>query len=110
MESLLVTQAINQTLGLLDNSNPAVLNNPINPGQPGGAWNANQVRVQWFPASGTYGHSELDDATVAATIMSTLVGKPVRVQLMRWDEQGWNKYGPAIMREAFVLAKNDSEK
>jgi nicotinate dehydrogenase subunit B len=86
----LVTQAINQTLGLLDNSNPAVPNNPT-----AGAWNANQVRVQWFPASGTYGHSELDDATVAATIMSTLAGKPVRVQLMRWDETGWDQLAPA---------------
>ena len=27
--------------------------------------------------------------------MSTLVGKPVRVQLMRWDEHGWDQLGPA---------------
>jgi len=87
----LAVQAINQTLDLLDNSNPATLNASI----PGKSWTANQVRVQFFPASGTYGHSELDDASVAATIMSTLVGKPVRVQLMRWDEHGWDQLGPA---------------
>jgi nicotinate dehydrogenase subunit B len=88
----IVTQAINQTLGYLDNSNPAVLNNAAtNPN----AWQPNQVRIQFFPASGTYGHSELDDASAAAAIMSTLVGKPVRVQLMRWDEHGWDQLGPA---------------
>ena len=26
--------------------------------------------------------------------MSNLVGKPVRVQLMRWDEHGWDQIGP----------------
>ncbi len=88
----LVAQAINQALGYLDNSNPAILNNAAtNPK----AWQANQVRIQFFPASGTYGHSELDDASAAAAIMSTLVGKPVRVQLMRWDETGWDQLGPA---------------
>ena len=88
----LATQAINQTLGYLDDSNPAVLNNAAtNPN----AWQANQVRIQFFVASGTYGHSELDDATAAATVMSTVVGKPVRVQLMRWDETGWDQLGPA---------------
>jgi CO/xanthine dehydrogenase Mo-binding subunit len=86
----LVTQAINQTLGLLDQSSPALINNPT-----ASAWQANQVRISFFPASGTYGHSELDDATVAAAIMSTVVGKPVRVQLMRWDETGWDQLGPA---------------
>ncbi|HEY4827335.1 MAG TPA: molybdopterin cofactor-binding domain-containing protein, partial [Solirubrobacteraceae bacterium] len=88
----LATQAINSVLGYLDDSNPAVLNNTAT--EPN-AWQVNQVRVQFFPASGTYGHSELDDATSAATIMSTIVGKPVRVQLMRWDETGWDQLGPA---------------
>ena len=27
--------------------------------------------------------------------MSQLAGKPVRLQLMRWDEHGWDNYGPA---------------
>ena len=30
-------------------------------------------------------------------MLSRAAGAPVRLQLMRWDEQGWNKYGPAIM-------------
>ena len=31
--------------------------------------------------------------------MSKLAGAPVRLQLMRWDEQGWTRYGPAIMHD-----------
>ena len=31
--------------------------------------------------------------------MSALVGKPVRLQLMRWDENGWSHYGPAQMTD-----------
>ena len=27
--------------------------------------------------------------------MSQAVGKPVRVQFMRWDEHGWDQFGPA---------------
>ena len=31
--------------------------------------------------------------------MSALVGKPVRLQLMRWDEHGWSHYGPAQLTD-----------
>ena len=31
--------------------------------------------------------------------MSQLVGKPVRVQYMRWDEHGWDNYGPAQLMD-----------
>ena len=31
--------------------------------------------------------------------MSALVGKPVRLQLMRWDENGWGHYGPALLAD-----------
>jgi CO/xanthine dehydrogenase Mo-binding subunit len=58
---------------------------------------ATQVRVQVYPASGTYGHSGLDDVTVAAALLSQAVGKPVRAQLMRWDEHGWDNLGPAYL-------------
>ena len=36
-----------------------------------------------------------DDARQAAALMSQLAGKPVRLQFMRWDEHGWDNYGPA---------------
>ena len=31
--------------------------------------------------------------------MATATGKPVRVQYMRWDELGWDNYGPAHLAE-----------
>ena len=35
------------------------------------------------------------ERSVAAAVMSQVVGKPVRVQFMRWDEHGWDNYGAA---------------
>lgn len=54
-----------------------------------------QVRVQYHEGAGTFGHSCWDDAAQAAAVMSQLAGAPVRVQFMRWDEHGWDTYGPA---------------
>jgi len=48
-----------------------------------------------YPGSGTYGHSTYDDVTISAALLSQVVGKPVRVQFMRWDEHGWDQFGPA---------------
>ena len=56
---------------------------------------ATTVRVEVFPGSGTYGHSTYDDVSISAALMSQVVGKPVRVQFMRWDEHGWDQFGPA---------------
>jgi CO/xanthine dehydrogenase Mo-binding subunit len=60
---------------------------------------AEKVRVQYYEGSGTFGHSCYEDAAQAAAIMSQAVGKPVRVQFMRWDEHGWDNYGPAHVGE-----------
>jgi nicotinate dehydrogenase subunit B len=53
------------------------------------------IRVEVFPGSGTYGHSTYDDVSISAALLSQAVGKPVRVQFMRWDEHGWDQFGPA---------------
>jgi CO/xanthine dehydrogenase Mo-binding subunit len=58
-----------------------------------------KVRVQYYEGSGTYGHSCYDDVAQAAAILSQLAGRPVRVQFMRWDEHGWDNYGPAHVGE-----------
>jgi len=65
------------------------------------------VRVQYVPASGTYGKSCYDDAAQAAAVMSRMTGRPVRLQLMRWDELGWDLYGPAHIGEARAAANAD---
>ncbi len=60
---------------------------------------ANKVRVQYYEGAGTFGRSCFDDAAQAAAIMSQAVGRPVRVQFMRWDEHGWDNYGPAHLAD-----------
>ncbi|HLH94125.1 MAG TPA: molybdopterin cofactor-binding domain-containing protein [Xanthobacteraceae bacterium] len=58
-----------------------------------------KIHVQYYEGSGTFGHSCYEDAAQAAAIMSQVVGKPVRVQFMRWDEHGWDNFGPAHIAE-----------
>ncbi len=67
------------------------------------------IRVQFCDASGTYGHSCYDDVAQAAAITSQLAGKPVRLQFMRWDEHGWDTYGPAHLGEVKVAAGHDGK-
>src|SRR5580765_5536611 len=62
------------------------------------------VRVQYYEGSGTYGHSCYDDVAQAAAFMSQDAGRPVRVQFMRWDDHGWDNFGPAHVGEARAAA------
>jgi nicotinate dehydrogenase subunit B len=57
------------------------------------------VRVTTFDMGGTYGESQYDEAAQAAAIMSQLAGAPVRVQLMRWDEVGWDNSAPGTVMD-----------
>jgi nicotinate dehydrogenase subunit B len=52
------------------------------------------VEVRYVEASGCYGRLTADDAAEDAVLMSRAVGKPVRVQWMRADEQVWAPKGP----------------
>jgi CO/xanthine dehydrogenase Mo-binding subunit len=65
---------------------------------------AEKVRVQYQEGAGNYGHGCQDDAAQAAAIMSQIAGRPVRVQFMRWDEHGWDNYGPAHVGEVRAAA------
>jgi nicotinate dehydrogenase subunit B len=56
---------------------------------------ATSVRVEVFRGSGNYGHNTYDDVSISAALLSQALGKPVRVQFMRWDEHGWDQFGPA---------------
>jgi len=52
------------------------------------------VDVHYVESSGCYGRLTADDAAEDAVLMSRAVGKPVRVQWMRADEQVWAPKGP----------------
>lgn len=57
------------------------------------------VDLIWFEAAGGYGRNGLDHAVADAGVMSQAVGRPVRVQWMRWDEHGWEPKGPPIVQD-----------
>jgi CO/xanthine dehydrogenase Mo-binding subunit len=57
----------------------------------------NRIRLTYYEGGSVYGSAPYRDAAQGAAIMSALVGKPVRLQFMRWDEHGWDNYGPAQM-------------
>ncbi|HTJ91228.1 MAG TPA: molybdopterin cofactor-binding domain-containing protein, partial [Acidocella sp.] len=60
---------------------------------------ADRVELRWFGAPGSYGRSGPDHAIADAALMSQAVGRPVRVQWMRWDEHGWEPKGPPIVQD-----------
>ena len=68
-----------------------------------------KIRVQYAEGSGTYGHSCYDDVSQAAAILSQLAGRPVRLQFMRWDEHGWDLYGPAHIGEVRIAANAEGK-
>jgi CO/xanthine dehydrogenase Mo-binding subunit len=60
----------------------------------------NQVRAYWYEGASSFGPgNRYVDTAKAAAMMSRLAGAPVRVQLMRWDEHGWDGYGPAQLMD-----------
>lgn len=60
----------------------------------------NKIRVQYWEGSGSYGNSVARyESGLAAAAMSQLAGAPVRLQFMRWDDHGWDNYGPAQLMD-----------
>ncbi|HZO95781.1 MAG TPA: molybdopterin cofactor-binding domain-containing protein [Gaiellaceae bacterium] len=61
-------------------------------------YDQSRVRVVYYEGASSFGGgaAHVDNGETAA-IMSMAVGAPVRVQWMRWDEHGWDNYGPATM-------------
>jgi CO/xanthine dehydrogenase Mo-binding subunit len=65
----------------------------------------NKVRIQYWEGSGSFGNAPArHDGGQAAAVMSQLAGAPVKLQFMRWDEHGWDNYGPAIMADIRAAA------
>ena len=58
-----------------------------------------QVRVIFYEGGSSFGQGIQGDVAKAAALMSQATGKPVRVQLMRWDEHGWDNYQSAQLMD-----------
>jgi CO/xanthine dehydrogenase Mo-binding subunit len=56
---------------------------------------AANVRAIWYEGSSSYGGGMQGQAAEQAALVSKAIGKPVRLQWMRWDQHGWDSYGPA---------------
>jgi CO/xanthine dehydrogenase Mo-binding subunit len=54
---------------------------------------ASRIRVTEYGGSSHMGGSGDIAPWLAAAVMSQIVGKPVRVQYMRWDQHGWDIFG-----------------
>jgi len=66
-----------------------------------------KVTIQYYEGSGTFGHSCYDDAAQAAAVLSQEASAPVRLQFMRWDEHGWDNYGPAHTADVKIAIDAD---
>jgi nicotinate dehydrogenase subunit B len=52
-----------------------------------------QVRVYYYEGASSFGSAQsTSDTPKAAAVLSQFAGVPVRLQLMRWDENGWDNY------------------
>ena len=58
-----------------------------------------KVHLIYAEASGCYGQNGADDVIIDAVVLSRAVGKPVRVQWSRADENGWEAYKAARISE-----------
>ena len=54
---------------------------------------ATSLRVLYFEGASTFNSGPTTSIPPDAALMSQLVGKPVRVQWMRWDAHGWSPHG-----------------
>lgn len=68
-----------------------------------------QVTLHWREAAGAYGRNGLEHAIADAAVMSQEVGKPVRVQWMRWDEHGWEPKGPPVAQDLTGLIDDNGK-
>ena len=54
------------------------------------------VRAYYYEGASSYGSGQsASESSKAAALMSKLAGAPVRMQLMRWDEHGWDYFQAA---------------
>jgi CO/xanthine dehydrogenase Mo-binding subunit len=68
-----------------------------------------KIRLQYAPGSNTYGNSCYGEVANAAAVLSQEVGRPVRLQLSREDEHGWDNYGPALLSDVRAAVDADGK-
>jgi CO/xanthine dehydrogenase Mo-binding subunit len=66
-----------------------------------------EVHGIWVPGPGSYGRNDAGDAGIDAALMSKAVGRPVRVQGMRYEGHGWDPKGPASIHRARAALDRD---
>jgi CO/xanthine dehydrogenase Mo-binding subunit len=57
------------------------------------------IRFKYYEGASAFGWPPFNDAAEAAALMSQAVGKPVRIQFMRWDEHGRDNHTPAQLMD-----------
>jgi CO/xanthine dehydrogenase Mo-binding subunit len=60
-----------------------------------------KVIIRWYDGSGQYGRGNGGNtgSEEEAAIISQAVGKPVRLQWMRWDDMQWSTQHPAVLSD-----------
>jgi len=66
-----------------------------------------KVHGIWVPGPGSYGRNDAGDAGIDAALLSKAVGRPVRVQGMRYEGHGWDPKGPASIHHARAALDQD---
>jgi nicotinate dehydrogenase subunit B len=66
-----------------------------------------KVHGIWVPGPGSYGRNDAGDAGIDAALLSKAVGKPVRVQGMRYEGHGWDPKAPASIHRARAALDQD---
>jgi CO/xanthine dehydrogenase Mo-binding subunit len=70
---------------------------------------AANYRFIWYEGSGSYGGGQQNEVNEQAAVVSAMVGKPVRMQWMRWDQTGWDSYGPSHMYDVTMGANSNGQ-
>jgi len=66
-----------------------------------------KVHGIWVPGPGSYGRNDAGDAGIDAALLSKAVGRPVRVQGMRYEGHGWDPKGPASVHRTRAALDKD---
>lgn len=59
-----------------------------------------KVRAIWMFGTGSYGRNDQGDAAADAAVLSQHLGRPVRVQYMRYEQLGWDPKGTASVNRS----------